>query len=80
MSNFTGNKLNYNEILSQISVNLNNALNTFGPSSSQYQAILEILKDNLQNIDRHRDYDVPELDPDTLSLALGFLEIGNKAS
>ncbi|PLB47530.1 hypothetical protein P170DRAFT_476215 [Aspergillus steynii IBT 23096] len=80
MSDSTGNMPNYNEILSQISVNLNNALNTFGASSRQYQTVLEILKDCLRRIDRDQDHKPQALDADTLSLAMGFLEIGNTAS
>ncbi|KAI9039578.1 uncharacterized protein KD926_009303 [Aspergillus affinis] len=80
MSDSTGLASNYNEVLSQISVNLHNALNTFGASSPQYQTILEILKDTLRKMDRDQDRDARALDADTLSLALGFLEIGNAAS
>ncbi|PLB35630.1 uncharacterized protein BDW47DRAFT_110158 [Aspergillus candidus] len=70
-----GNDTDYNEILSQISVSLNNALNTYGASSSQYQTILSILKDCLQKYGRD-GRQTHDLDPDTLSLAMGFLEIG----
>ncbi|KAB8202681.1 hypothetical protein BDV34DRAFT_147901 [Aspergillus parasiticus] len=70
------NSVKYNEILTQISVNLNNALTTFGSSSKQYQTVLEILKDCLRNIESDRKQSSLSLDPDTLSLAMGFLEIG----
>ncbi|KAL4882612.1 hypothetical protein BJY04DRAFT_217107 [Aspergillus karnatakaensis] len=70
-------ELDYNEVLIQISMSLTNALNTYGPSSTQYQTVLGILKDCLRDIDRVRGGLEPqELDPDTLSLAMGFLEIG----
>ncbi|KAE8152912.1 hypothetical protein BDV25DRAFT_150387 [Aspergillus avenaceus] len=75
-SNIIDNSAEYNEILAQISVNLNNALNTFGPSSTQYQTILDILKDCLRRIDSDRQYRSLAVDPDTLSLAMGFLDIG----
>lgn len=61
-------------------MNLNNALNTFGVSSPQYQTILEILKDCLRKMDRDQDHKPQAMDADTLSVALGFLEIGNTAS
>lgn len=87
---------NYNEILFQISTNLTNALNTFGPSSSQYQTILETLKSCLRNMDvaieidgdrdaQQQDRDMQDecksgdIDPDMLSLAMGFLKIGEVA-
>ncbi|KAE8367337.1 hypothetical protein BDV27DRAFT_123986 [Aspergillus caelatus] len=70
------NSVKYNEILTQISVNLSNALTTFGSSSKQYQTVLEILKDCLRNIESDRKQTSLSLDPDTLSLAMGFLEIG----
>ncbi|KAE8133513.1 hypothetical protein BDV38DRAFT_183169 [Aspergillus pseudotamarii] len=60
----------------QISVNLTNALTTFGSSSKQYQTVLEILKDCLRNIESDRKKTSLSLDPDTLSLAMGFLDIG----
>lgn len=74
--NIIDNSVKYNEILTQISVNLNNALATFGSSSKQYQTVLEILKDCLRNIESDRKQSSLSLDPDTLSLAMGFLEIG----
>ncbi|KAL2819777.1 hypothetical protein BJX63DRAFT_428556 [Aspergillus granulosus] len=66
----------YNQVLLQISTNLTNALNTYGSSSSQYQMILEMLKDYIKFIDRARSQGVQDLDPDTLSLAMSFLDIG----
>ncbi|KAL4780984.1 hypothetical protein BJX76DRAFT_360354 [Aspergillus varians] len=71
-----GTKLDYNEVLIQISTNLSNALNTYGPSSTQYQTVLGMLKDYLREIDRVWNQGAHNLDPDTLSLAMGFLEIG----
>ncbi|KAI9930517.1 hypothetical protein ASPWEDRAFT_39404 [Aspergillus wentii DTO 134E9] len=68
--------VDYNEILLQISTNLENALNTFGPSSRQYETVLEILKECLRNINNDNGRKSNALDPDTLSLAMGFLEIG----
>lgn len=62
----------------KISSSLTNALNTFGASSTQYQTILQILKECLHDIDRDKERQAaPALDPDMLSLAMGFLEIGN---
>ncbi|BCS20423.1 uncharacterized protein APUU_20855A [Aspergillus puulaauensis] len=69
-------QIDYNEVLVHISTNLTNALNTYGSSSAQYQTVLEILKDCLRQIDRARNQVAQNLDPDTLSVALGFLEIG----
>lgn len=60
----------------QISTSLNNALNTFGPQSQQYQAILQILKDCLQKLDNDKERASRSVDPDMLSVAMGFLEIG----
>ncbi|KAL3484857.1 hypothetical protein BJX62DRAFT_243506 [Aspergillus germanicus] len=65
----------YNQVLSQISINLSNALNTYGPSSSQYRAIQEMLEEYMKLINR-LPQGTQDLDPDTLSLALSFLEIG----
>ncbi|KAL3479316.1 hypothetical protein BJX99DRAFT_255576 [Aspergillus californicus] len=75
-SQSTSNKIDYNEVLNQISANLTNALDTYGPSSSQYQIVLEMLKDCLRDIDNIQNKTAPDLDPDTLSLAMGFLKIG----
>ncbi|CEL09459.1 hypothetical protein ASPCAL12594 [Aspergillus calidoustus] len=74
----TGEKstIDYNQVLSQISTNLTNALNTYGPSSSQYQMIREMLEEYVKLINRIRDQGTQNLDPDTLSLAMSFLEIG----
>ncbi|KAJ0424884.1 hypothetical protein BJY00DRAFT_225144 [Aspergillus carlsbadensis] len=68
--------IDYNQVLSQISTNLSNALNTYGSSSSQYQMIREMLEEHLKLINRIRDQETQDLDPDTLSLAMSFLEIG----
>ncbi|KAL2830552.1 hypothetical protein BDW59DRAFT_158466 [Aspergillus cavernicola] len=70
------NNIDYNEVLVQISANLTNALNTYGSSSSQYQTVLEMLKDCLRDIDKTQDKATQNLDSDTLSLAMSFLEIG----
>ncbi|OJJ64628.1 hypothetical protein ASPSYDRAFT_84629 [Aspergillus sydowii CBS 593.65] len=69
-------EIDYNDALVQISTNLTNALNTYGSSSPQYQTVLEILKDHLRQIERTRNQVAQKLDPDTLSVAMGFLEIG----
>jgi len=67
----------------QINTNLSNTLRTWGSSSHQYQTVLQTLKDCLREIDAqrhtHRDRNgrpVPALDPDMLSVAMGFLELG----
>lgn len=62
--------------LRQIHTNLTNALNTFGASSQQYQNILKILKECLVDIDNVKKKKPAALDPDTLSLAMKFLELG----
>jgi hypothetical protein len=64
--------------LSQISNSLDNALDTFGPSSRQYQTILSMLKECLRDIDNERQArnNAQVVDADMLSLAMGFLEIG----
>ncbi|KAL4921436.1 hypothetical protein BDW62DRAFT_198006 [Aspergillus aurantiobrunneus] len=72
----SGTDIDYNEVLIQISTNLANALNTYGSSSAQYQTVLGMLKDYLREIDTVRSQGSSNLDPDTLSLAMGFLEIG----
>ncbi|OJI98726.1 hypothetical protein ASPVEDRAFT_80363 [Aspergillus versicolor CBS 583.65] len=69
-------QIDYNEALVQISTNLTNALNTYGSSSAQYQTVLEILKDFLRRIDRLQNQVAQNLDSDTLTVAMGFLEIG----
>ncbi|KAJ5900566.1 uncharacterized protein N7473_004636 [Penicillium subrubescens] len=68
----------YNELLRKISNSLENALETFGPSSRQYQAILNILKECLQDIENQKQTQSQEqvVDPDMLSAAMGFLKIG----
>ncbi|KAL3455442.1 hypothetical protein BJX64DRAFT_295032 [Aspergillus heterothallicus] len=76
MKDTSKSNADYNQVLLQISTNLVNALNTYGPSSTQYQTVLDILKDYLKFIDRIRNQGTEDLDPDTLSLAMGFLEIG----
>ncbi|KAJ5924546.1 hypothetical protein N7466_008733 [Penicillium verhagenii] len=66
----------YNETLHKIYNSLENTLNTFGPASKQYQCVLEILKQCLRDIeDAKMKYAEPVVDPDMLSLAMGFLEI-----
>lgn len=62
--------------LSQIYANLTNALNTFGASSQQYQNILKILQECLDDIQNDKMKRPAALDPDTLSLAMKFLELG----
>ncbi|KAF3384557.1 hypothetical protein F1880_003041 [Penicillium rolfsii] len=70
----------YNELLRKISNSLGNALETFGPSSRQYQAILSILKECLQDVENRRKTQLrePVVDPDMLGAAMGFLKIGEK--
>lgn len=60
-----------------MSNSLQNALDTFGPSSHQYRAILGILKECLLDIENERARTQAEVvDPDMLSAAMGFLKIG----
>ncbi|KAL1971348.1 hypothetical protein VTN77DRAFT_300 [Rasamsonia byssochlamydoides] len=74
---------NYNEILLQISTNLDNTLRTFGPSSPQYKTVLQMLKDCLREIETTvttqstaSDKLAPAPpDPDMLSLAMRFLKL-----
>ncbi|PYH83641.1 hypothetical protein BO82DRAFT_352700 [Aspergillus uvarum CBS 121591] len=65
----------YNELIAQISVNLNNALNTFGASSPQFQNVLNILKDCLREMEAKARKST-SLDPEMLNLAMGFLSLG----
>lgn len=62
----------------QISNSLQNALNTFGASSRQYQAILEILKECLRDIESEsgKQSKHQAVDEDMLTTAMGFLDIG----
>lgn len=60
----------------QISNSLENTLNTFGPASRQYHAVLEILKECLRDIENDKKKSAElVVDPDMLSVAMGFLEI-----
>lgn len=60
----------------QISNSLENTLNTFGRSSRQYHAVLEILKECLRDIENDKKKSAGLMvDPDMLSVAMGFLEI-----
>ncbi|KAL4902995.1 hypothetical protein BDW74DRAFT_55593 [Aspergillus multicolor] len=68
-------EVDYNEVLFQMSTNLNNALVTYGPSSTQYQTVLEMLKDCMHEVDKIRSQGSQDIDPDVLSVAMGFLEI-----
>jgi hypothetical protein len=71
----SGRETDYNDVLIQMSTNLSNALNTYGPSSAQYQTVLEMLKDYMRDIDRVRRQGTQDLDPNVLSIAMGFLDI-----
>ncbi|KAJ5159495.1 uncharacterized protein N7482_006499 [Penicillium canariense] len=68
----------YNDLLRKISNSLENALETFGPSSRQYRAILQILKECLQDIENKQKTQIQKkvVDADMLSAAMSFLEIG----
>ncbi|KAI1839127.1 hypothetical protein DTO027I6_7746 [Penicillium roqueforti] len=69
--------VDYNESLRKISNSLENALKTFGPSSRQYQTILEMLKECLRDIENESQKSKARVvDADMLSIAMGFLEIG----
>ncbi|KAJ5497469.1 hypothetical protein N7463_009456 [Penicillium fimorum] len=72
------NIVDYNESLRKISNSLENALKTFGPSSRQYQTILEMLKECLRDIEDEgqKQSEAQVVDADMLSIAMGFLEIG----
>ncbi|CBF86874.1 uncharacterized protein ANIA_11340 [Aspergillus nidulans FGSC A4] len=72
----SGRGIDYNDVLIQMSTNLTNALNTYGPSSAQYQTVLEMLKDYMREIDRVGRPETQDLDPNVLSIAMGFLGIG----
>ncbi|PYH42325.1 uncharacterized protein BP01DRAFT_385637 [Aspergillus saccharolyticus JOP 1030-1] len=64
----------YNELIAQISVNLRNALNTFGASSPQFQNVLIILKDCLREMDE-KARNSNSVDPDMLDVAMSFLSL-----
>ncbi|KAJ5956340.1 hypothetical protein N7501_010619 [Penicillium viridicatum] len=72
------NIVDYNESLRKISNSLENSLKTFGPSSRQYQTILEMLKECLRDIENEsqKQSKAQVVDADMLSIAMGFLEIG----
>ncbi|KAJ5965095.1 uncharacterized protein N7479_004971 [Penicillium vulpinum] len=72
------NIVDYNESLRKISNSLENALKTFGPSSRQYQTILEMLKECLRDIENEsqKQSKAQVVDADMLSISMGFLEIG----
>ncbi|KAJ5811381.1 hypothetical protein N7474_007682 [Penicillium riverlandense] len=74
MESNTQNAVPYNEALRKINNSLENALNTFGRSSRQYHAVLEILKNCLLDIEREKQKQT--VDPDMLSTAMGFLQLG----
>ncbi|KAJ5940391.1 hypothetical protein N7516_000559 [Penicillium verrucosum] len=78
MDEINQNIVDYNESLRKISNSLENALKTFGPSSRQYQTILEILKECLRDIENEsqKQSKAQVVDADMLSIAMGFLEIG----
>ncbi|KAJ9490040.1 hypothetical protein VN97_g3248 [Penicillium thymicola] len=78
MDEINQNIVDYNETLRKISNSLENALNTFGPSSRQYQTILEMLKECLRDIENEsqKQSKAQVVDADMLSIAMGFLEIG----
>ncbi|KAJ5120802.1 uncharacterized protein N7515_010190 [Penicillium bovifimosum] len=79
MEQNTQGVVDYNDSLRKISNSLENALKTFGPSSRQYQTILEMLKECLRDIDNEsrKQSKTQVVDADMLSLAMGFLDIGN---
>ncbi|KAJ6133878.1 hypothetical protein N7523_000200 [Penicillium sp. IBT 18751x] len=67
----------YNETLRKVSNSLQNALETFGPSSHQYRAILGILEECLQDIENEKARTQTQVvDSDMLSAAMEFLKIG----
>ncbi|CAL5873144.1 uncharacterized protein PFLUO_LOCUS7413 [Penicillium psychrofluorescens] len=74
MESNTQHAVTYNETLRKINNSLENALNTFGRSSRQYQTVLEILKNCLLDIEREKQKQT--VDPDMLSTAMGFLQLG----
>ncbi|KAJ5714675.1 uncharacterized protein N7483_011856 [Penicillium malachiteum] len=68
----------YNAIIPIITRSVENALNTFGPDSNQYQTVLQILKDFVRDIEKGKlegTVNDQSLDPDMLSAAMGLLEI-----
>ncbi|KAL1972959.1 hypothetical protein VTN31DRAFT_6501 [Thermomyces dupontii] len=62
---------NYSEILLKLSTNLQNTLNTFGPSSPQYQAVLQTLRDYIRDMERQ----TTSPDPEMLNFAMQLLRI-----
>ncbi|KAJ5916802.1 hypothetical protein N7504_000817 [Penicillium tannophilum] len=76
MESYSPRQADYNETLRKISNSLENTLNTFGPASRQYHAVLEILKECLRDIENDKKKSAElVVDPDMLSVAMGFLEI-----
>ncbi|KAH8696335.1 hypothetical protein BGW36DRAFT_428348 [Talaromyces proteolyticus] len=66
----------YNDLLLEISTNLQNTLNTFGPTSHQYRDVLQTLKDCIQQIEQNSQQVKPEsLDPLRLGLAMELLSL-----
>ncbi|KAJ5638569.1 hypothetical protein N7528_000959 [Penicillium herquei] len=68
----------YNAIIPIITRSVENALNTFGPDSNQYQTVLQILKDFVWDIEKGKlegTVNDQSVDPDMLSAAMGLLEI-----
>lgn len=61
-----------------MSNSLQNALETFGPSSHQYRAILGMLRECIQDIENEKARTQAQVvESDILSAAMEFLKIGD---
>ncbi|CRG83884.1 hypothetical protein PISL3812_01240 [Talaromyces islandicus] len=69
----------FDGLLQQISINLQNTSNTFGPSSQQYKDVLQTLRDCIKQIEEKSQLGKPEpLDPTTLTQAMELLNLSDK--
>ncbi|KAJ5488569.1 hypothetical protein N7539_003459 [Penicillium diatomitis] len=66
---------NFSEELRKISNSLENALDTFGPSSIQAHAILNMLKDCLHRLNNQKLKTAAEVDAELLNSAMGLLKL-----
>ncbi|QKX58118.1 uncharacterized protein TRUGW13939_05239 [Talaromyces rugulosus] len=71
----------FDDLLSQISTNLQNTSNTFGPSSQQYKDVLQTLRNCIKQIEENLKPEKPvPLDPTMLTQAMELLNLSDKNS